>query len=111
MKRITQYRVALFNRSVNYGLPNGLQVWTTAQIRVAFEDGGGGWLIFYDAELTEATPGHRFGNSPLFFYPKEQYALHLDLLRNEEPIFIQEDSAFWTVSSLRTASEDVGDGE
>lgn len=111
MKQINRYRVALFNRIVRYRNDNDRRFWTTAQIQVTFEGGGFGFLIFYDPALTEANVDHLPDGVPLFFYPQQQYAAHLDLLRNEEPIFIQDDSARWTLGSLRTALEDIGEGE
>ncbi|MCH9054005.1 MAG: hypothetical protein IIA72_23640 [Proteobacteria bacterium] len=111
MKQIIQYRVALFNLNIRYRNDNKRRFWTTAQIRVHFEDGGTGWLIFYDPKLTNATVGHLSGKEPLFFYPQQQYAAHLDLLRNEEPVFIKDDPEDFLMGSLRTGREDVGDGE
>lgn len=110
MKQISTYRVALFNRAIRYQ-NNAPRVWTTAQIRVDYTDGKQSYLIFYDPAKTEGSPEHVPGDGPLLFYPHQQYAAHLDLLRNEDPILMQDDAADWRLGSMRTGREDVGDGE
>lgn len=109
---VSTYRVALFNRLVGYGSLG--RCWTTAQIRIS---GGNltGYLVFYDPEKTEQVPASRFANDPgggmTIFIPKDQYFQHVDLLRNEHPLYLIENANYWTRGSLRTGTEDVGEGE
>jgi hypothetical protein len=110
--QIKNYRVTLFNASKNYD--NLGRCFTTAQIKLD-SDAMRAWLVFYDSDKTDTVPTNRYANDPAgeitVFIPKDQYIQHLDLLRNEGPVFFFENDSDSKGASLRTAEEEAGDGD
>lgn len=107
---IASYRVLLFNREMSYGRLG--KCWTTAQIGLTSDPAGReyeGILIFYDPDKTDAVPenileGNDAGEKAHIFVPRHQYVAHVDLLRNEHPVFLSR-------ASIRTIWEKGGEGD
>lgn len=110
MATVSSYRVILFHKTVKYGSRG--RCWTMAQLRLTFTDNQGVWLIFYDPEKTAVVPTADIANAnAMIFIPKDQYPWHIDLLRNEHPVYyINNAGSFWQ-GSLSTGTEEVGEGE
>ncbi|MGE0352390.1 MAG: hypothetical protein AB7I33_09165 [Gemmatimonadales bacterium] len=82
-----------------------------AQVRLFLPDDEQVTLVFFDEDKTQTAPtwDPAQANS-LVFIPKDQYPWHLDLLRNEHPVYYVQEPGPWQ-GSLRTAEEPAGEGE
>jgi hypothetical protein len=110
MVTVSSYRVILHHKTVTYASFGSC--WTMAQLRLNFTDGQGVWLIFYDPEKTATVPtADTASANAMIFIPKDQYPWHIDLLRNEHPIYYVNDGGSFWQGSLRTGEEEVGEGE
>lgn len=113
-RQVTSYRVILHHKTVNYGSIG--KCWTLAQLRLYYndEDGNaqGAWLIFYDPTQTPQLPtADESKDNAMIFIPKDQYPWHVDMLRNEHPVYyVNTGGDFWH-GSLRTGKESVGESE
>lgn len=109
--QVETYRVALFHRTVNYGSAG--RCFTIAHITChGSEASEKATLVFYDPTQTITVPLPQGHDPTLVFLPRDQFAMHLDLLRNEGPIHLVTDHSRWNFGSLRTSTEEpVGEGE
>jgi hypothetical protein len=44
-------------------------------------------------------------------YPAEEYARVLDILRNEQPVYVEFEAHLGNMANIRTSAEPVGEGE
>lgn len=110
MAQVSSYKIVLHHKNIRYGSDG--TCWTMAQVLLKFTNNEGAYLIFYDPEKTPKIPQSDTSRSNARIYiPKDQYPWHLDLLRNEKPVYyINTGGSFWQ-GSLRTGDEEIGEGE